>query len=93
MRKYDINQYMTDEHTLFTWTYIMHDAVNASQGKTGKDRPTWNEVYPTYFGVGDDSGAIEESAATDSVCRQVCSETITPVESTTKFQRRKYKQK
>ena len=59
------------------WTYLMHDAVNAAQGKTGDQRPSFKEVYMMYFNVEDDSGANVgnfDDEYQNSICQDVCSE-------------------
>lgn len=76
---YQIREYMTSNETLFMWTYLMHDAVNASQGKTGKDRPTFEHVYREYFDVGDDSGAVDfKEGYQDPICHDVCNGQTVP---------------
>lgn len=75
LRAIPIQNYMSDNRTLFMWTYLMHDAVNKAQGKTGEQAPQFEEVYRIYFNVGDDSEADFVGEYQNSICQEVCAET------------------
>jgi len=72
MRTLSIRNYLKDNETLFLWTYLMHDAVNEAQGKTGAERPSFETVYRIYFDVGDDQGANFEEDYQNAICKEVC---------------------
>lgn len=69
-----IENYMSSNETMFMWTYLMHDAVNKAQGKTGSQRPTFEQAYRIYFQVGDDSGADFVGDYQNEICQEVCAE-------------------
>lgn len=72
---YDINQYSTSNKSLFLWTYLMHDAVNAAQGKTGDQRPSFETVFRMYFDVPSDVDAVEfKELHQNDICTEVCSQ-------------------
>lgn len=74
LKKYQINNYITSNETLFLWTYQMHNAVNEAQEKTGEKKPSFNEVYRMYFNVESDNGAVDfTNDYIDTVCKEVCS--------------------
>lgn len=73
LETFPIKNYMTSNESLFMWTYLMHDAVNASQGKTGDQRPTFETVYKQYFDVATDSNAVDfKQDYHDPICHDVC---------------------
>lgn len=41
-----IDNYLNNNHTLFLWTYFLHDIVNRQLGKTS---PSYKEVKVAYF--------------------------------------------
>jgi hypothetical protein len=73
MRTININNYLKNEETLFMWSYLLHNAVNEAQGKSGAQKPTFDEIYRRYFNVGDDSSAVLGGEYQDKVCKQICS--------------------
>lgn len=74
LQTFKITDYMTSNESLFMWTYNMHDAVNVSQGKTGSQRPSFEEVYKMYFDVASDSEAVDfKKDYHDPICQDVCS--------------------
>ena len=44
--KYPIDRYLSSNHELFYWTYILHDAVNQHNRKIS---PPYDEVKASYF--------------------------------------------
>jgi len=73
LETFPIKNYITSNESLFMWTYLMHDAVNASQGKTGDQRPTFETVYKQYFDVATDSNAVDfKQDYHDPICHDVC---------------------
>lgn len=98
LRKFPLRNYMSSNETLFLWTWLMHDAVNEAQGKTGAARPSFEDMYKFYFAIGDDRNSDFISDYQDPICHEVCNEiqaqeTIKPNKSTPKFSvtNRKYK--
>jgi len=75
LRNINIQNYMKNEETLFMWTYLMHDAVNAAQNKLGKGRPSFGEVYGRYFNVKNDQDAIGSDEYENKICQEVCQST------------------
>lgn len=71
-RKFDINNYKQNQESLLLWTYLMHDAVNQAQGKTGPQRPSWLEIRAQYFEVGNDVSAVGPVETDGTVCQEIC---------------------
>ncbi len=72
MRRIDIRNYMQNQVQLFMWTFLMHDAVNQAQGKTGEDRISFLEAKQMYFEVADDTDAYGAVDYNPSICDEVC---------------------
>ncbi|MFS8159312.1 MAG: ERV1/ALR-related protein [Candidatus Roizmanbacteria bacterium] len=71
--KFPIERYMVSAVSMFTWTYIMHDAVNHAQGKTGAGRPSYQDMLKKYFNEATgDQEAVGDNDYKDSVCRDAC---------------------
>ena len=79
LRENPIRNYMSNNETLFLWTYIMHKAVTDAQGKPGI---TFEEAYKMYFDVGDDTDADFVGEYQNSICQDVCSETAAQARGT-----------
>jgi len=75
LRIHNIQNYLKNEETLFMYTYLLHDAVNEAQGKTGAQRPSFDEVYKFYFNVVDDSNAVGPDGYQNKICKEVCAAT------------------
>lgn len=71
-RKFDIRSHKKDQETLLLWTYLMHDAVNQAQGKTGNMRPSFAVIRAQYFDVGNDVGAVGPVETDGAVCQEIC---------------------
>lgn len=74
MRINNIQNYLKNEETLFMWTYLMHDAVNEAQKKTGDQRPSFDEVYKRYFNVVNESDIVDGQYQ-NKICKEVCAST------------------
>jgi hypothetical protein len=72
LKKYDIRSYKKNQETLLLWTFLMHDAVNMAQGKTGEKRPGWLVVRSQYFDIPDDQSAVGPSPPDQMVCEEIC---------------------
>ena len=46
LRKINIDYYLSNNHTLFLWTYFLHDIVNKALGKVS---PPYDIVKTAYF--------------------------------------------
>ncbi len=87
---FPIRNYMASNESLFMWTYLMHDAVNASQNKTGNKRPTFEEVYKIYFDVATDSDAVDfKQDYHDPICHDVCTSQMSNDRVTVKLSQKK----
>lgn len=55
LKRIPMDKYLSNNHDLFYWTYILHDAVNqeinkhASRGSPLKQSPPYDEVKNKYF--------------------------------------------
>lgn len=77
--KFDIRNYLESAESLLLWTYLMHDAVNFSQGKTGKERPSWLDVRARYFKIDDNDKNATPGSSEDydpTICTEICGATI-----------------
>jgi len=77
--KFDIRNYMESSESLLLWTYLMHDAVNFSQHKTGKERPSWLEVRARYFKINDTDKDASPGSSEDydpTICTEICGATV-----------------
>ena len=78
LETFPIKNYMASNESLFMWSYLMHDAVNASQNKTGDQRPTFEMVYKNYFDVATDADAVDfKQDYHDPICHDVCTSAMT----------------
>ena len=46
LKKLPLNDYLENNHTLFLWTYYLHDLVNR---QLGKKSPPFDKVKKAYF--------------------------------------------
>ncbi len=84
MNKIPIEKYMKSSESLFLWTFLLHDAVNDSQGKKGSDRPSFHEIYNTYFRKNPSKNDEVDYDIQDGICQDVCSgEQVVANENTT----------
>lgn len=72
LKKYDIRNFKGDQEKLLMWTFLMHDAVNLAQGKTGAQRPSWLVVRAEYFQIPDDTEAVGPVIQDQTVCQEIC---------------------
>lgn len=74
MQKYPIQNYMQSAEMLFAWTFIMHDEVNISQGKTGVQRPSFKTVFNQYFNntLVHDTSKIDVNDEASDICSSLC---------------------
>lgn len=80
---FPIRNYMASNESLFMWSYLMHDAVNASQNKTGDQRPSFETVYKMYFDVATDAEAVDfKQDYHDPICHDVCTSQMSNMKST-----------
>lgn len=54
LEKYPVDPYLNNNHDLFFWTYLLHDAVNQSHNKHSPDEPRkysppFEDVKSYYF--------------------------------------------
>ena len=84
-RKIDIKSYMNSAEQLFMWTFRMHDAVNQAQGKVYPERISYLEARAMYFDVGDDNGAVGSVNVDPTLCEEICSSSVMPVNNTEKL--------
>lgn len=94
-QKFDIRNYMENAETLLMWTYIVHDAVNFAQQKTGSARPSWIEVRARYFKVDNDKNATPGTSEDydPTICTEICGATVAKLhakESENKLQSSSY---
>lgn len=74
MKKNPIEKYMQSNESLFFWTYLLHDSVNAAQGKTDTKRPSFNQIFSTYFRNHQSNNDEIGYEFQDEICSEVCSE-------------------
>jgi hypothetical protein len=72
LKRFDIRQYKKDQEALLLWTFLMHDAVNLAQGKTGASRPSWLTIRSEYFQIPDDKNAVGPGLPDQTVCQEIC---------------------
>lgn len=69
LKKYPLENYLTDRNTLFFWTYLLHDAVNQQitlerPNEAAKRSPDYETIKNYYFkNVGDECKACTANAA------------------------------
>lgn len=54
LKKYPIDKYLCNNHDLFFWTYVLHDAVNQEHNHLKPDEPPkfsppFDDVKDFYF--------------------------------------------
>lgn len=54
LKKFPVDQYLGNNHDLFFWTYLLHDAVNQAhnthyKNETPKYSPPYDEIKAYYF--------------------------------------------
>lgn len=74
MQRNPIEKYMKSNESLFLWTFLLHDAVNDAQGKRGDNRPSFYDVYNTFFKQNPSKNNEVDYSIQDGICQDVCAE-------------------